>query len=222
MKSTITHPIKNILVLRPDRLGDVILTLPVVRNLKDSFPEASITYLCTEYTSKILESYSLISDLIIYDRNNKYTGMNRILNFAKELRQRNFDIAIHLLPRFPMALATYLAQIMYTVGTGFRWYSFLFTHRQYDHRKYNLYHEAEYNLRLLKKLGLNSNYNPDVYSYFNFSNTITESVQKVIKEKFKGRPFIIIHPGSGGSSLDWPLKNFIHLISTLSLNLQEM
>ena len=215
MNFNFTKPIKKILVIRPDRLGDVILTLPVVRNLKESFPDASITYLCTEYTAQILESYSLISDLIIYDRENEYKGFKKILNLALELRDCNFDLAIHLLPRYPLALATYFAQIKYTVGTGFRWYSFLFTHRQYDHRKYNLYHEAEYNLRLLKKIGIDSNYNPDVYSYFNFPETLIDSVQKIITEKFNRRPFIIIHPGSGGSSIDWPLNHFIKLIKLL-------
>jgi heptosyltransferase-2 len=216
MNSTFTQPIKKILVIRPDRLGDVILTLPVVRNLKESFSDASITYLCTEYTSQILESYSLITDLIIYDKDNAHKGFKKIIMLARELRERNFDLAIHLLPRYPLALATYLAQIKYTVGTGFRWYSFLFTHRQYDHRKYNLYHEAEYNLRLLKKIGVDSNYNPDVYSYFNFPITVTESVQKIITERISGRPFLILHPGSGGSSVDWPLKNFITLIKLLN------
>lgn len=216
MKSTLTQPIKKILVLRPDRLGDVILTLPVVRNLKESFPEASITYLCKAYTAQILESYSLISDLIIYDREDKHKGLQKIVTLAKELRQYNFDLAIHLLPRYPLALATYLSQIKYTVGTGFRWYSFLFTHRQYDHRKYNRYHEAEYNLRLLKKIGINSNYNPDVFSYFNIPKTVTDSVQKIINKKISGRPYIIIHPGSGGSSIDWPLANFINLIKLLN------
>jgi heptosyltransferase-2 len=216
MNSILTKPIKKILVLRPDRLGDVILTLPVVRNLKESFPDASITYLCTEYTSQILESYSFISDLIIYDNQNEHKGFKRILSLARQLRERNFDLAIHLLPRYPLALVTYLAQIKYTVGTGFRWYSFLFTYRLYDHRKYNRYHEAEYNLRLLNKIGIDSTYNPDVYSYFDFPKILDDSIQKIITEKLKDRSFIIFHPGSGGSSIDWPLENFIKLIKLLN------
>jgi len=216
MKSILTHPIKKILVLRPDRLGDVILTLPVIRNLKEAFPEASITYLCTDYTSQILESYSLISDLIIYDKNNAHKGISKIVALSRELREHNFDMAIHLLPRYPLALSTYLAQIKYSVGTGFRWYSFLFTHRQYDHRKHNQYHEAEYNLRLLKKIGIDSTFHHDVYSYFNFSQTLIDSVQKIITYKFKSRPFIILHPGSGGSSIDWPMTHFLKLIQILN------
>jgi heptosyltransferase-2 len=216
MKSTITHPIKKILVLRPDRLGDVILTLPVIQNLKNAFPEASITYLCTAYTAQILESYSLISDLIIYDKNKTHRGFKKILVLAKEIAGHKFDLAVHLLPRYPLALATYLAQIKYTIGTGFRWYSFLFTHRQYDHRKHNLYHEAEYNLRLLKKIGIDSSYHQDVYTHFHFPQNLTLSVQTIVKKKFGDRPFIVLHPGSGGSSIDWPLVHFIELIKLLN------
>ena len=216
MNSTITHPINKILVLRPDRLGDVILTLPVVRNLKEAFPETKITYLCTSYTAEILESYSLISDLIIYDKDNTHRGFRKHKELSKELRARDFDLAIHLLPRYPLALSTYLAQIKYTVGTGFRWYSFLFTHRQYDHRKHNKYHEAEYNLRLLKRIGIDSTYHQDVYSHFTFPQNIEVSVRKIIEEKFGNRPFIILHPGSGGSSIDWPLQNFIELNKLLN------
>jgi ADP-heptose:LPS heptosyltransferase len=216
MNSTITHPIKKILVLRPDRLGDVILTLPVIQNLKNAFPEASITYLCTAYTAQILESYSLISDLIIYDKNNTHKGFKKIVALARELAEQNFDLAVHLLPRYPLALATYLAQIKYTVGTGFRWYSFLFTYRQYDHRKHNQYHEAEYNLRLLTKIGIDSSYHQNVYSYFNFPPDLDQSVQAIVKDKFGDHPFVILHPGSGGSSIDWPLDHFSELIKLLN------
>jgi len=216
MDLTLTHPIKKILVLRPDRLGDVILTLPVVRNLREIYPESRITYLCTDYTSQILESYSLIDKLIIYDRDQTHKGFKKILSLSKELSTYSFDLAIHLLPRYPLALATYLAQIKYTIGTGFRWYSFLFTHRQYDHRKYNQYHEAEYNLRLLSKIGIDSTYHPDVYAHFTFSSGLQEKVQNIISDRFRGKSYIVLHPGSGGSSIDWPLTHFIQLIQRLN------
>jgi heptosyltransferase-3 len=211
-----THPIKKILVIRPDRLGDVILTLPVVNNLKENFPDADIVYLCTEYTSQILRSYSLISDLIIYDQRNKYKGMKGIFRLGKDIKDFNFDLAVHLLPRFPLALATYLSQIRYSIGTGFRWYSFLFTHRQYEHRKHNQYHEAEYNLRLLYKIGTHSTNSPDAYTHFNFPAKVENAIQNIISKNFGHRPFIILHPGSGGSSIDWPLKNYIKLIQLLN------
>ncbi len=211
-----TYPIKNILILRPDRLGDVILTLPVVKKLKENFPDADIVYLCTEYTSQILRSYSLISDLIIYDQKNKHQGVKGIIRLGKDIKNFHFDLAVHLLPRFPLVLATYISQIRYNIGTGFRWYSFLFTHRQYEHRKHNRYHEAEYNLRLLDKIGIRPTNNSDAYTHFNFPAKVKNTIQDIVTRKFGHRPFIVIHPGSGGSSIDWPLKNYIKLIQLLN------
>jgi ADP-heptose:LPS heptosyltransferase len=158
----------------------------------------------------------LISDLIIYDPHGEHKGPSGVLRLAKELRQQHFDLAIHLLPRFSLAISTYLAQITYSIGTGFRWYSFLFTHRHYEHRKHNVYHEADYNLRILGRTGISPQYHSDVFNHFNFSAASSESVQKIIRDKFGKRPFIIIHPGSGGSSIDWSLDSFIKLIRLLN------
>jgi heptosyltransferase-2 len=216
MQTTLPDSIKNILVLRPDRLGDVILTLPVIRNLKNTYPDAKITYLCTEYTSHILRYYELISDIIIYDPKKTHKNYRGIWQLFKQLERYNFDIAIHLLPKFPLALATYIANIKYSIGTGFRWFSFLYTHRFYEHRKYNLYHEAEYNLHLLSKLGIDDTCIPDVYSYFKFPAEIENAIKKVIVTKFQNKPFIIIHPGSGGSAIDWPIENYSELLKLLN------
>ncbi len=216
MDSILTHPINNILVLRPDRLGDIILTLPVIKNLKDAYPGAQIFYLCTDYTSQILRSYTLISDLIIYDRYDIHKGLLGTIRLAKELKMHKFDLAIHLLPRFPLALATYLSKIRYTVGTGYRWYAFLFTHRKYEHRKHNQYHETEYNLRLLDNIGLPSKFSQDVFKYFSFPVSTEIYIRDFISIEFKNRPLILIHPGSGGSSIDWPFENYIGLIRCLN------
>lgn len=216
MFSGIQQPVKKILVLRPDRLGDVILTLPTVRNLYAAYPAVQIFYLCTEYTAEILRSYTLITDVIIYDHQNTHRNLTGIRRLSIELSQYNFDLAVHLLPRFPLAFATYLAGIKYSIGTGFRWFSFLYTNRLYEHRKDNQYHEAEYNLNLLKIIGLSSTCESDVYSFFDFPVKNVARIDTLIASKFSDNPFIFIHPGSGGSSIDWPLESYIELIRLLN------
>ncbi len=216
MSPRIQHPIKRILVLRPDRLGDVILTLPTVRNLHAAYPDAEIFYLCTEYTAETLRSYTLISDLIIYDRYNTHHNLNGIRQLSTEMSKYDFDLAVHLLPRFPLAMATFLAGIKCSIGTGFRWFSFLYTNRLYEHRKHNRYHEAEYNLNLLKIIGLSTESESDVYSYFDLSAKNDFRVNKIIESQFHNEPFIIIHPGSGGSSIDWPIGSYTELIRLLN------
>ena len=211
-----TQSIRKILVCRPDRLGDVILTLPAVYSLHETYPEATIYYLCKGYTSEILRSYSIISDLIIYDKYIKDKSIKSISQLTHAIKTHNFDLAIHFLPRFPSAVATFLANIKVILGTGFRWYSFLYTHRQYEHRKYNLHHEADYNLRLLSRIGVKAVRDKKVFGYFSFSEELQNTSKKLISESFDGQPYILIHPGSGGSSIDWPLDHFINLIRLLN------
>jgi len=216
MYSGYQTPVKKILVLRPDRLGDVILTLPAVRNLHAAYPAAEIYYLCTEYTAEILKAYTLITDVIIYDRANAHHNLRGIRQLSVQLDQYHFDLAVHLLPRFPLALATFLAGIKYSIGTGFRWFSFLYTDRLYEHRKHNRYHEAEYNLNLLKIIGLSIKYEADVYSFFDLPVKDAARINTFITSKFSVDPFIIIHPSSGGSSIDWPIGSYIELIRLLN------
>ena len=41
---------KNLLVVRTDRIGDVILSLPLAEIIKRHFPKCKVTYLLREYT----------------------------------------------------------------------------------------------------------------------------------------------------------------------------
>ena len=38
--------INNILIIRHDRIGDVLMNLPMIHRLKENHPEAKITLLC--------------------------------------------------------------------------------------------------------------------------------------------------------------------------------
>lgn len=216
MNSILIQPIKKILVCRPDRLGDVLLTLPVIYNLKQAYPDSDITYICNKYTASILGSYRLITNLIYYDDYINEKGTRGILRLSQKLKVEKFDLALHLLPRFPLTLATYLANIRYNIGTGFRLYSFLFSMRQYDQRKLNQYHEADYNLRLLEKTGISTKYNSLTYELFNFQDNIKHRIESIIRSQIKADTYIVIHPGSGGSSIDWPIEYFISLIKQLN------
>ncbi|TFH01072.1 MAG: lipopolysaccharide heptosyltransferase family protein [Calditrichales bacterium] len=216
MTSRIHHPIKNILILRPDRLGDVLLTLPTVRNIHTAFPDAKISYLCTKYTAEILRNYTLISDLLLYDPTIKHHHLSGIYQLSKVIADYNYDLAIHLLPRFPLALATFMAGTKYSIGSGYRWFSFLYTNRLYEHRKYNKHHEAEYNLRLAAMAGVSATPSADSYNFFHFPEKTISKVANITKSVFGSAPFIIIHPGSGSSSHDWPQSHFIELIRLLN------
>ena len=135
---------QNILVVRTDRIGDVILTLPTIEALKLNFPNAHIAMLLSSYTASLVEG---IADVLTYNRE---IALKPFFEMLAELRRARFDVAVVAFPRFRIALLLWLAGIPLRIGTGYRWYSFLFNRKIFEHRKNVEKHEAEYNVSLLK------------------------------------------------------------------------
>jgi heptosyltransferase III len=133
----------------------------------------------------------------------------------KEIRQMHFDTAVAAFPRFRIALLLWLCGIPMRIGSGYRWYSFLFNKRVYEHRKTAEKHEAEYNLSLVKVLGCK------IPEKLETRLVITEQEKRIAQEiRLKlgfasDEPVVLLHPGSGGSARDWKSERFIELAEKL-------
>jgi lipopolysaccharide heptosyltransferase II len=209
------EPLQNrhILIVRTDRIGDVILTLPVVAALRAHEPRARISMLVREYTRELVEGQSGVSGVIVVDDAGVRKPFVRLL---RELREAKVDIAIVAFPRFRIAALLWLAGIPLRVGTGYRWYSFLFNRRVFEHRKTGSKSEASYNLGLLEPLGCPA---PSSLSVsIRLSAHHRRSAQALRRTlAITGRDRLaIIHPGSGGSARNWPVENFSALAKMLA------
>jgi len=123
---------KKFLVIRTDRIGDVILTTPVASAIKRFIPDAQVTLLCRQETAIFGERNPDIDTVVTIDKE----GENKpFFELVKYLRNDKYDCAIIVHPTFQLAVIAAAAGIPIRVGTGYRFYSFLFTHRRYEHRK---------------------------------------------------------------------------------------
>ena len=61
--------LKQICVCRNDRIGDLIMTTPVLKTIRKNWPKSKITLLCSKNNSKVLKNSDLIDDIIILDNN---------------------------------------------------------------------------------------------------------------------------------------------------------
>ena len=151
-KNSYTETPKRFLLVRTDRVGDTILTLPAVTALRKKYPESFISFLAQPYTVPLIEQYEGINLLLTYDPEGRHRGWQGVLNLGNQLGNLNFDVVMLFYPRPELAFALWLAKIPLRIGTGFRWYSFLLNKRIYEHRKDCRKHESEYNLSLLYSL----------------------------------------------------------------------
>lgn len=194
-----TQSKKKILITRTDKLGDVILTLPLIAETKRLFPGSEIHFLVKKYVKDLIENYSPINKLIILEE------IEENSTFKSFLKKEKYDIVINVFPRFELALDFFLAGIETRIGTGYRWFSFLYNKKLYEHRKYAVKHESEYNIDLLKTVSNDVSY--DKKFFFSYSPEEKTGLENKLNYSFSGK-YIIVHPGSKGSAKDWSLDNF--------------
>lgn len=202
--------LKNILIIRTDRIGDLILTLPMASAVKKKYPNVIVSFLVRAYTAGLLKGHPFVDEVItLAEKNGKPDTATNINN----LKNRKFDTAIAVSPDFTVAMILFRAGIPVRIGTGYRWYSFLFNEKIFEHRKTAEKHEAEYNFGLLRPLGITEPLTEDSADYsLQVDTRSLENVRKILSEEGVPESFIIVHPGSGGSAVDLPVKKMRLLV----------
>jgi ADP-heptose:LPS heptosyltransferase len=200
-KNPINPGSDKILIVRTDRLGDVVLTLPMARAIKKVLPNARVTFLDSEYTQPIIERCPDVDEVRTIDSKTSFWKMIR--------KFRGFEVAFFPSPRFQLALAAFIARVPKRIGTGYRWYSFLFPDKIYEHRKTAEHHEAEYNLRMLASIGISADAGelPNI----KLQSLEIQFVDRWIVEQLgtANAKFAVLHITSGGSTQPWPVQKFI-------------
>jgi ADP-heptose:LPS heptosyltransferase len=195
-------------IFRTDRIGDLILTLPMAEALRQHDSDARVTFVVQEYTRSLAGLSPFVDDILSIPARDIERGIN---DFASILRAKRFDAAFFAYPRPGIAIAARRAGIPIRVGIAYRWYSMLFTHRRKEHRNPSLLHERDYNLRLLESAGISSP--ADLRPRLEIPEALRTTAGELLTAAglAPDRPFVVLHPGSGGSARDWPVERFAAL-----------
>ena len=174
---------KNILVVRNDSIGDVVLSLPLAGLIKKQYPDCKVTFLLRNYTKDIVNDHPYIDDVIILIEDN---GKIPVWKNVSQIKTGLFDSSIIVYPTFITALIIFLAGVKIRVGSGYRWYSFFFNKKVFEHRKYAEKHELEYNVNLLKVFGIEDRISTQNVP---FDININKSSMERVKEILTGTGF---------------------------------
>lgn len=144
---------QSILVIPLRYIGDTILTVPLIRNLKRLFPQAQIDVLCSKTAAPLLEPCPYIRSVIIEPKGTVTLG--------RLLKAGQYDHVYSLRKSVTMALVCKLAGVRKVVGYdkqrfpfGYkRWGLFLDTKARYPSLKTEV-PQALSHLSLLKASGL--------------------------------------------------------------------
>ena len=211
------YKLRKILLVRTDRIGDTLLTLPVVKPIKERWPDCKIDFLARTYTHPILRNVKEIGQILNYDPEGVHRGIRGHQLLATEIQQQNYEAAILFYPRFGLTSALWWAGIPRRIGTSHRWYSFLLTDRVHQSRKECLKHEAEYNLDLLEPLIQDL---PSEIPQFRLA--IPEKTKRELQEILTANDilgkYIVVHPGNGDSAPNLSLDQYRTIIQQISLS----
>lgn len=207
--------IQHIIITRTDNIGDVILTLPLCGILKSYFPSAKISFLARDYVKDVVTHCVHVDEFLSWDALSSMTPADAI-NF---LKQQKIDMVLHVFQRRAIALLMKAARMRYRIGTSRQLHHWWTCNVRVNFsRAKSRQHEAQLNLKLLKPLGLRTEYSLSELNDLmglQCDKALPAHLQSYIK---KDRFNLIVHPLTNKHTLEWPLSYFRALIQELPVD----
>jgi len=145
----------RILVIKLSAIGDVILSVPSLKAIRNKFPESRISCLVGRESVEILFGCPYVDELIIYDFKDREKGLVGLLKKGKELKKKSFDIVIDLQNNRKSHILSFLSSTPQRYGYNVRRkFSFLLNYRTEEPK--TPIPPVEHQFRTLSLLGIES------------------------------------------------------------------
>jgi ADP-heptose:LPS heptosyltransferase len=198
---------KRILIVRTDRVGDVVMITPMVREIKKAYPDSFIATLTQPNTTAVLQNNPYI-DLMITD-DLKEESYKKVI---AEISKHKFTDGLLVLPTERAAYQMFRAGVKNRIGVGRKLYEIVTFMKSVSRNNYiPLRHEADYCMDLARKIGVvTENFQPEIF--------VTEEEKEwagkfyeeccIDENIFK----IILHTGSKNSAPNWRAGKYLELL----------
>ena len=224
----------RILLVRPDHLGDLILTTPVLQALHEQVPGAEITLLVGPWSREIVARHPALKHVLTCP----FPGFQRapqsalapyllLFKLAREIRAGHYDLAINLRPDFWWGAALlYLAGIPrragYALAPGQGFLSRALPFPAGEHATVSNLRLVSAGLQELGYAALEEPFTPERYPTC-FVPTAEERAWDTARLENEGiaadAPLIIIPPGSGGAVKLWRSEAWAYCANVLRATL---
>ncbi|MBP2654183.1 MAG: rfaQ 3 [Firmicutes bacterium] len=202
--------IKKVLVINLAFIGDVVLSTPVIRALKEAYPSATVDMLTVPVAAPIARLNPYVDTVLEYDKRGKHKKFGDLLKLAIFLRKRHYDLAItaNFAPRG--AMLAWGSGIRHRVGYDAQ-HAGVFLTRTSSAKRPVKRHEAENHLDVLKPLGIST---ADTSLVLEVDPRDVFSMRdKVIWDRSK--KLVLICPCGSYSKKSWTVDGYAALITAL-------
>jgi len=189
--------IDRLAVIRNDRLGDLVLSLPAVAALRRAYPRAGLALVVRSDLAPLARMFACVDEVV--EAPADVTGLRAMFE------KLDADLMVCISRDSAVARAAAVARVRNRVGTGYRLHSPLFTRAVGERRRRGGRHEAEYALSFAHRSGAlpgEADFPIEVPS------THGDRVAEWLRSRGIEGSFVVIHPGSGGSCPGWPAVHY--------------
>lgn len=114
-----TEDLKNVLIVKLSAMGDVIHALPVSYAIKETFPDAKVTWVVEPPSLELLKMNPCVDKIILFNKKNFRTlkgFMREFFPFKHELQEQTFDAVLDLQGLFKSAAIAFFAKSNIKLG----------------------------------------------------------------------------------------------------------
>jgi predicted lipopolysaccharide heptosyltransferase III len=197
----------NILLIQLKRIGDLILTAPVIATLRAQIPDAKLTLVVSKETAPLLPALPAVDRVLIVRRS--------ILDLSSlsSIVFNRFDYSVDFTRNSRSALLSFLSHARKRI-VSFRVKKRAplrgHAYNEFVHHRMRDMHTIDYNLSLLEPLGASPERAPSL------SLSVPESAAReaatVLEHARIRTPFALVHPGSARIEKFWEPKRWAEAI----------
>lgn len=205
---------KKIILIRLDKIGDLICTLPSDQVINED--EYEVTWIVQKGMGQVVDLGVRKRNYFEIDKNEPKESSQQL---AKIIKQIGPDIAISFQAPWWVNFELFKARVPIRTGVKSQWHSFLFLNKALrQKRSLAIMHELEYNLELVQKTLNLKHLSNDIYF------EISKPQSQKIPEKFglQLQKYVVVHPGMMGSALNWKQSQYISFINQQLLQLKKV
>ncbi|XRO75809.1 glycosyltransferase family 9 protein [Methanocaldococcus sp. 28A] len=190
--------IENILVIRLEQIGDVILTTSFFRELKKNYREAKITVLCRDVTKDLFKLIPWVDEIVVLNtpwlsRNDSDGYLNVLKFIMKNYKKYDLVFDLHPDPR-NLIISKFVGK--YTVAYDIKGFKFLID-KPINWNFKKVEHIVDRYINILKELGLTvEDYNLEIILDDNIMHNVKKKLNKICNLN-GNKKLILIHPLSG-------------------------
>ncbi len=207
----------DIVVIRMDRLGDLVLSLPADEH--PAFAGQRVQWFITKGLSFVAEQAAPKRRAIEFLRAFSPLEFSRMVTWLKTHKPTT---AVVLHAPWWVNMALFIAGVQHRIGRLSQWHSYLFLNvgvRQ--KRSKSTQHESDYNFDLIEfgfnRLGVRRYEKMDELKKTYLKLIAPNPQSSIASRGLEEKKYRVVHPGMGGSALNWPMSSYRSLIERLAL-----